>query len=157
MNFSFFAIAGLVPIVASIVWLQNHLPADQRARSRMQAGAGTAVLIAILGMSYAAQCANPEDEISNSVIAPVWKGNPGNMVYLGTAPLGSKACLDQITNEVWAASIPEGLTAVTFNLGLRKYAGLVREAEWHRGSFIRPMMKAEEGNSEKFSFEESGR
>jgi hypothetical protein len=124
----------------------------------------TGVLAAVLGMSFAAQCANPEDEISNNTPAQVWKGNPGNMVYLGVAPLGSGACLDQIVNEVWAANIPEGMTAVTFNLGLRKYAGLVREAEWHRGSlpvaqtshpsgFVRPMSKVEEGNSEKFSFE----
>jgi hypothetical protein len=30
MNLSFFAIAGLVPILGSILWLQRRLPADRR-------------------------------------------------------------------------------------------------------------------------------
>jgi hypothetical protein len=50
---SLYAIAGLVPILGSILWLQRHLPADRRARARMQAGIGTGVLAVVLGVSFA--------------------------------------------------------------------------------------------------------
>jgi hypothetical protein len=175
--FSLYALAGIVPVIVTIIWLQNHLPADRRARARAQAAIGTGVLAVVLGVGFA--CDNPEDAIANSGPAQVWKGDPVNMVYLGLAPVPSIVCLDQITNEGWAKEIPQGLVAVTFRMGLRDYKGLVREAEWHlsnpRGSerladhgvslpvaqtgerhpfvFVRPMTKVEENAPEKFSFE----
>jgi hypothetical protein len=53
MHFSLFAIAGLPVILGSILWLQRHLPAARKRRARVQAGAGTAVLIVVLGIGFA--------------------------------------------------------------------------------------------------------
>lgn len=149
--FSFFAIAGLAPILGLIFWLQRHLPEDRKSRARVQAGISTGVLAVVLGVSFA--CDNVEDAIANSGPAQVWKGDPGSMVYLGLAPVPSVVCLDQIRNKAWSEQIPQGLVAVTFRMGLRDYRGLVREAEWHRPGFIRPMTPVEENAPTKFSFE----
>jgi hypothetical protein len=169
--FSFFAIAGLIPVLASIIWLQRHLPAASKRRARVQAGIATGVLAAVLSIGFA--CDNPEDAIANSGPAQAWTGDdPGTAAYLGFAPPGSEACLNQIVNEAWSKEIPQGFVAVTFHMGLRDYKGFVREAEWHRtvdvkthtsagstqtpSSFIRPMTSAEEGGPDtKFSFENS--
>jgi hypothetical protein len=66
MNFSFFALAGLVPILASIVWFSRRLPADRRARARVQAGIAIGVLVVVLGISFA-QIAPPITEAAKSV------------------------------------------------------------------------------------------
>jgi hypothetical protein len=102
---------GLTVILVSILWFQSRLPADRKRRARKQALAGTVVLSAILGLSWACSEGDPEvraidpfDLYANYMAVENHRFGYGGNDPLGRFPAGGDVYRQQLEPRSFAAA-----------------------------------------------------